>query len=164
MASTLFIVIPYESDISFSSKDVVCCVFNPYLPELKKVVSIYKDSLILHRGFVLVMTNVKGGFTCQKNGFCGDRLEAYKLAKALGADEVWYVIEEVVDEMDIYEFDFDRWRKSLSEEMKDRVVEINVDAIKEKKCAAYYHDNFSDIVTERPVKSVKKQTKIDKKK
>ena len=157
MASDLYIIIPYESDVCFSPKDIICRVYEPDLPELKNIDSDLKESLSLLRGFICVDTFSKGGFDCMKNGYCHLRAESYKLAKALGADEVWYVLDEMMDEMDMYEFDFEKWKKSLNEELKNYTKEVNLELIRERKWAAICHDDFSDIVLEIPTKNIKKR-------
>ena len=68
---------------------------------------------------------------------------------ALGANEVWYVAELATDEMDRTDFSFEEWLHSLKNG-EHYVSELSVDVLKDKYICTYYHDDFSDIILERP--------------
>lgn len=156
MSAYLYAIIPYKSGISFSKEDCVMCYANPYLPELKGIDSefVEADGLSFYADFLMVNTCYRqSAFTENKDGHCWIRSEIYQIAKALGANEVWYVEEVITDEMDEPGFSFDSWVNMLRTEKNHLVKELTVDVLKSKAVYSYYHDNFADLVLQRPEKT-----------
>lgn len=121
MSAYIYAIIPYESGISFSKDDPIQCVWNPYLPELKGIHSefVEPDSLMLFKDFLMINTCYRqSAFTVNRDGYCWIRSEVCEIARALGANEVWYVEELITDEMDDADFSFPEWVRSLRQEKK----------------------------------------------
>lgn len=155
MSQYIYAIIPYKSGISFSKDEPCPCVWNPVLPELKDIHSEFaeQESLCLFKDFLMINTCYRqSAFTDNKDGFCWIRADICKIARALGASELWYVTELITDEMDDWDFSFNEWCNSLKNEKKDLVVELCTDVLKGKKNYSYYHDDFSDVIMERPLK------------
>ena len=76
------------------------------------------------------------------------RADICRIAKALGAKEVWYAEELATDEMDGWDFSFEKWVNSLKNEKKKYVGELTVELLKGNKVYSYYHDDFLDIIME----------------
>jgi hypothetical protein len=151
MSAFIYAIIPYKSGITVSSKEPYPCIWNPSIPELKGIASELEltdpDGLSLFSDFLMINTcQRQSAFTCNRNGYCGLRTDIYMIAKALNANEVWYVVENITDEMEDWGFSFDEWIKSLSNEKKQYVVELTVEVLKGKTMYSYYHDDFSDII------------------
>lgn len=152
MSRYIYAIIPYESGISFSKDDPYPRLW-PVLPELKTIHSEFTDCLRLFKGFLMINTCYRqSAFTDNRDGYCWIRADICKIAKALGASEVWYVEELIVDEMEDWDFSFNDWRNSLKNENKHLVAELNADVLKRKEIYSYYHDDFCDVIFERPVK------------
>ena len=153
MSQYLYAIIPYESGVSFSKEDYPA--WSPVLPELKDIHSEFTDEegLMLFKDFLMINTCYRqSAFTDNRDGYCWIRADICKIARALGASEVWYVEELITDEMDDWEFSFDEWRNRLKNEKKHLVAELSTDVLKGKETYSYYHDDFSDVILERPVK------------
>ena len=155
MSQYIYAVIPYESGISFSKDEPYPCVWNPVLPELKDIDSEFaeQDGLCLFKDFLMINTCYRqSAFTDNRDGFCWIRADICKIARALGASEVWYVAELIIDEMDEWDFSFDDWRNSLKNEKRHLVAELSTDILRGKAIYSYYHDDFCDVILERPVR------------
>jgi hypothetical protein len=160
MSQYIYAIIPYESGVSFCKDEPYPCVWNPFLPELKDIHSEFTepDSLSLFKDFLMINTCYRqSAFTDNRDGFCWIRADICKIARALGASEVWYVAELITDEMEDWDFSFNEWRNSLNNEKKDLVVELSIDVLMSKNIYSYYHDDFRDVIMERPVKNKKQQ-------
>lgn len=153
MSQYIYAVIPYKSGIRFAKDDDVKCIFCPSIPELKSINSELTDpdGLQLFADFVLVNTCYRvSAFANQKNGYSYLRAEIYKIAKALGAREVWYAEELATDEMESPDFHFNKWIERFQNENKKYIVELTTDVLKADLTYSYYHDDFSDIILENP--------------
>lgn len=160
MSQYIYAIIPYESGVSFCKDEPYPCVWNPFLPELKDIHSEFTepDSLSLFKDFLMINTCYRqSAFTDNRDGFCWIRADICKIARALGASEVWYVAELITDEMEDWDFSFNEWRNSLNNEKKDLVVELSIDVLMGKNIYSYYHDDFRDVIMERPAKNKKQQ-------
>lgn len=165
MSAYLFAIIPYKSGMYISSKEPIPCLWHPILPELKGIDSEFaeRDILCLHRDFLEINTCYRqSAFIDNRDGFCWIRAEVCLIAKALGASEVWYVDEIVTEEFDDWNFSFDDWVESLKNEKKTYVCELTVDVLKGKEMYRYYHDDFSDIIMEKPPRKKCERTKKKK--
>lgn len=58
------------------------------------------------------------------------RTEIYRIAKALGANEVWYAEELATDEMFTPDFRFKKWIESFENENKKYIAELSTDVLK----------------------------------
>ena len=153
MSQYIYAIIPYESGISFSKDEPYQFVLDPELPELKDIHSEFTDVLYLFKDFLMInICYRQSAFTDNRDGYCWIRADICKIARALGASEVWYVEEAITDEMNEWGFSFDKWRNSLKNEKKHLVAELSTDVLKGKEIYSYYHDDFSDVILERPVK------------
>ena len=155
MSQYIYAIIPYKSGISFSKDEPYPCVWNPVLPELKDIDSEFaeQDSLCLFKDFLMINTCYRqSAFTDNRDGFCWIRADICKIARALGASELWYVAELITDEMEDWDFSFNEWCNSLKNVKSNLVVELNTDVLKGKEIYSYYHDDFSDVIMERPLK------------
>lgn len=158
MSSYIYAIIPYKSGISFSKHEPIPCVCHPFLPELKGIESEFTepDGLSLFADFLMINTCYRqSAFTDNKDGYNWIRAEVCQIAKALGALEVWYVYEYATDYMDEPDFSFDEWVESFKKERKEYIVELTTDVLKGKEMYGYYHDDFSDIIMERPLRKKK---------
>ena len=153
MSQYIYAVIPYESGLKFAPDAEYKCEYCPSIPELKSLNSEFAepDGLDLFADFVLVNTCCRvSAFANKKNGYSYLRAEIYKIAKALGANEVWYAEELATDEMYTPEFSFKKWIVSFENENKKYIVELSTEVLKADYTYSYYHDNFSDIILENP--------------
>ena len=128
MSDYLYAVIPYNSGMYFDPNEEEPCIWEPNLQELKGIESEFVeiDGLTLFEDFLMINTS-----------------------RALGAHEVWYVAELATDEMHIKGFSFDDWVQSFKNGER-YACELNVDVLKNKYICTYYHDDFSDIIMEKP--------------
>lgn len=153
MSDYLYAVIPYYKGITLYSPDELEeGLTAPILPELKGINSGFDDveCLKLFKEFLMINTCCRQvEFINQPDGYSWLRAETYKIAKALGAHETWYVAELATDEMDLPDFRFEDWLNSFKEGIR-HAAELNVDILKDKFIWSYYHDDFSDIILERP--------------
>ena len=106
-------------------------------------------ALLLAAAMVICPISTISAFAGNEDGYSWLRVEIYKIAVALGANEVWYVAELATDEMDRTDFSFEEWLHSLKNG-EHYVSELSVDVLKDKYICTYYHDDFSDIILERP--------------
>lgn len=153
MSAYIYAVIPYESGIGFAPDEEYKCVFYPSIPELISSKSEFAkpDDLFLFTDFVLVNTCYRlSAFANQKNGYSYLRAEIYRMAKALGANEVWYAEELATEEMHTSEFSFKKWIERFENEKKEYIVELTTEVLKANYVYSYYHDNFSDIILNDP--------------
>lgn len=153
MSQYIYAIIPYNSGNDFKPKDSEVCVYDAIIPELKNVDSELSDNIDQYKDFIVINTCCRViNFVGQENGYCRLRNEIYKIAKALGAKEVWYAEEipffELYDdsECDILE----KWVERFNSENKKHIVELTTDILQGNCIYSYYHDNFSDIVLEPP--------------
>lgn len=148
MSAYAYAVIPYKNETLFKPEEgEVSCY--PQLPEVKNIKSEFTkpDSLELFKDFILINTCYRlSSFIRCEDGFCWLRAEIYKIAKALGANEVWYAEELATDAMYEEKFSFDKWKKELSTSKRKYTQELTIDVLKSDRISSYYHDDFSDIV------------------
>ena len=157
MSQYIYAIIPYKSGISVRKTELYPCVLNPVLSELNGIHSEFADSdgLYLFKDFLMINTcQRQTAFVDNRDGFSYMRSEICKIAKALKASEVWYVAEMLIDEMEEWGFSFDEWCSSLKGEKKDSVAELTIDILKGKDIYSCYHDNFSDVIFEKPAKII----------
>lgn len=149
MSAYVYALIPYKNEKIFNPEEgEISCPY-PNIPELKGIQSelTESDGLYLFKDFVLVNTCYRlSSFTRCEDGFCWLRAEIYKIAKALGANEVWYAEELATDEMYEEGFSFDNWKAELHTSNRKYTQELTIDVLKSDSCYSYYHDDFSDIV------------------
>ena len=149
MSQYIYAIIPYKSGISFSKSESMPCVWAPELPQLESFESELTDpeGLVLFADFLQINTCYRQSvFTNNKDGYSWLRAEIYKIAKALGAREVWYVEETSTDEMELPDFSFDSWKESLKNEYSGYVSELTTEFLKGNTFCSYYHDDFSDVI------------------
>lgn len=152
MSDYLYAVIPYKGTSLYSPDELEEGVWDPIIPELKGIDSEYaeEDGLKLFADFLMINTcGRQSWFADNEDGYSQLRAEIYKIAKALGAHEVWYVAELATDEMYGKDFSFDDWIRSFKDGTR-YADELTVDVLKDKYICTYYHDDFSDIVLENP--------------
>ena len=51
------------------------------------------------------------------------------------------------------DFSFSEWCISMKNEKKHFVAELTTDVLKGKKMYSYYHDEFCDVIMDRPIKN-----------
>ena len=152
MSAYIYAIIPYKSGISFDDDELFPFVCDPILPQLDCIQSQFTkpDGLMLYKDFLLINTCLRQSvFTNNRDGYNLLRADIYAIAKALEANEVWYVEELVTDEIDEPNFSFEEWKKSLIIERAEHVAELTQDILKGKDVFSYYHDDFSDIMIEK---------------
>ncbi len=152
MSDYLYAVIPYKSGINFDPNEEEPFSFGPVLPELKGIDSefVEEDGLILFADFLMINTCYRqSAFTDNKNGYNWIRAEICQIARALGACEVWYVAELATDKMSLKGFSFDDWIQSFKNGER-YASELNINVLKDKYIFTYYHDDFSDIIMDKP--------------
>lgn len=155
MSAYIYAIIPYKSGIHFSKEDKEQGWWNPFIPELKNVSNEFteEESLILFENFLMVNTSYRqSAFTGCKDGYNWIRAGIYEIARAVRADEVWYVEESIIDYMADADFSFEQWIETLRNEKKQLVAELNLDVLAGNSVYSYYYDDFSDIIMERPQK------------
>lgn len=155
MSDYLYAVIPYSKGVTLYSPDELEEGRRyPVIPELKGVDSEYaeEDGLILFADFLMINTcGRQSWFANIEDGYSQLRAEIYKIALALGAREVWYVAEMATDEMYDKDFSFEDWILSFKEGTR-YASELTLDVLKDRFICTYYHDDFSDIILDRPEK------------
>ena len=153
MSDYLYAVIPYNKGVNlYSADELEEGRSYPVIPELKGIDSEYaeEDGLKLFADFLMINTcGRQSWFTNNEDGYSQLRAEIYKIALALGAREVWYVAEMATDEMYDKDFSFDNWIHSFKEGTR-YASELTLDVLKDRFICTYYHDDFSDIILERP--------------
>ena len=96
MSAYIYAIIPYKSGLTFTEKDDMPCVWSPIIPELKSIDSEFVDpeGLELYSDFLMINTcQRQSAFTNNRNGYNWMRAEICQIARALGANEVWYANE-----------------------------------------------------------------------
>ena len=149
MSRYIYAIIPYESKDRFIFQESDPLIYCPNIPELTDVNSEFTDPemLTLHKKFLEVNTCYRqSAFTGHKDGYSHVREEIYHIAKAIGANEVWYVEEPFIDTMELPDFSFDNWRESLKKENATFVVELSIEVLKGNDIYSFYHDGFSDLI------------------
>ena len=151
MSDYLYAIIPYQGSKKYRPEELEEGIDCSNLPELKGVDTEYTEVMTLYQGYIQVNTCYRlSSFTELEDGYSSIRADIYKIAKAVGAREVWYIAELCTDEMYAENFCFETWANSLKNERKKLVAEMTVDILKDKHIYSYYHDNFADIILERP--------------
>ena len=153
MSQYIYAVIPYKNGDNFKPEEGDNFVWFPKIKELESINSEFTDpeGLELFADFVLVNTCHRvSAFANEKNGYSYLRAEIYKIAKALGANEVWYAEELATQEMDTPDFRFNKWIDSFENENKKYIVELTTEILKGNYIYSYYHDDFSDIILDNP--------------
>ena len=147
MSDYLYAIIPYQGHLKYSQEELEDGVDCYNLPELKGLDTEYDENMTLFKGYIQVNTCYRlSSFTELEDGYSSIRADIFKIAKALGACEVWYIAELCTDEMYAENFSFETWVNSLKNERKDLVVEMTVDVLKGKHVYSYYHDDFGDVI------------------
>lgn len=156
MSQYIYAIIPYKSkiysDFNMDGESGLC---NPLIPELKGVESVFiePDGLTLSKDFLEINTcHRQSAFANNRDGYSKLRAEICLIAKALEAKEVWYVEELAIDEMYVKDFSFDDWIISLKNEKKRYTAELTTEILKGDYVYSYYHDDFSDIIMEKPLR------------
>lgn len=155
MSDYLYAVIPYNKGTTLYSPDELeGGRSEPIIPELKGIYSEYVegDGLKLFADFLLINTcGRQSWFTNNEDGYSQLRAEIYQIAKALCASEVWYATELAIEKDEIEEsgFSFEEWIHSFKDGTRYS-SELTTDVLKDKYICSYYHDDFSDILLERP--------------
>ena len=151
MTDYLYAVIPYNKGTNIYTPDELKeGVEEPQIPELKLVDSEFseKEMLTLFKDYLNINTcRRQSEFVDKKDGYSRLRAEIYRIARALGAHEVWYVAELATDEMYREGFSFDDWLLGFKNGER-YASELSVDVLKGKYICTYYHDDFSDIILE----------------
>ncbi len=146
MSAYAYALIPYKNKTLLKPEEgEVSCY--PLFPEVKNIESEFTEpgSLEMFKDFILINTCYRlSSFIKCEDGFCWLRAEIYKIAKALGASEVWYAEECATDEMYEENFSFDEWKISN----RKYTQELTIEVLKSDCISSIYHDNFSDIVLE----------------
>lgn len=150
MSDYLYAVIPYKGTSLYSTDKLAEGVWFPVIPELKGIDSEYaeEDGLTLFADFLLINTcGRQSWFTNIEDGYSLLRAEIYKIAKALGASEVWYAAEMAMDADGMEESgsSLEDWIRSFKDGTR-YASELTVDVLKDKYICTYYHDDFSDII------------------
>ena len=152
MSAYIYAIIPYHGAAKFNPEGSDTCIHCPIIPELDCVDSELADQelLILYKDFLEINTCYRrSAFANNKGNHNWLRAEVYKIAKAIGAKEVWYAEELATDEMDMPDFNFEAWKNSLKNEKKQYIAELTVEVLKGQYTYSYYHDDFEDIVLEQ---------------
>lgn len=155
MAQYIYAIIPYDIGIKITPEDKEQGIYAPYLPELKNIDSEFADESLycLFENFIEINTCYRqSAFTNNKDGYNWIRAEICQIAKALGANELWYVAEICTDAMHSKDFSFDEWKESLHNEKKQYLIELSTEVLKGNSIYSYYHDDFSDVIIEKPPK------------
>lgn len=164
MSDYLYAVIPYYKGITLYSPDELEEGLSaPILPELKGINSrfIDMDCFKLFKEYLMINTCCRQvEFVDQPDGYSWLRAETYGIANALGAHEIWYVAELATDEMYLPDFRFEDWLNSFKDGTR-HAVELNIDVLKDKFIWPYYHDDFSDIILERPTPFIYTEEDVD---
>ena len=153
MSQYLYAIIPYNSGSDFKPNDSEVCVYDAIIPELKNVDTELSENIDQYKDFIVINTCCRViYFFGQKSGYCWLRSEIYKIAKALGAKEVWYAEEIPFFELhDDSKCDMlEKWVERFNSENKKYIVELTTDVLQGNCIYNYYHDDFSDIVLEPP--------------
>lgn len=159
MSQYIYAIIPYKSGIPYSKKNPNPCIFSPFIQPLKEIESEFaeQDVLSLFKDFLIINTCYRqSAFSGNRDGFCWIRAEIFRIAKALGASELWYVVETEAEVMEEPTFSFDSWVESMRDKNNSRVVELSTEILKGKTIYDVYHDDFSDIIITRPKKAMKR--------
>jgi hypothetical protein len=153
MSAYIYAIIPYKSGIRIGANDPFQFVYGLVPQELRGIESEFTvaEKLELHVDFLLINTCCRESvFTNNSDGYSRMRADIYRIAKALGAKEAWYVEELATEDMNDSDFSFEEWVRSLKNEKKKYVAELSIDILKGNTVYSYYHDDFSDIIMEKP--------------
>ena len=152
MSAYLYAIIPYKIGDSFCPDEgesyMSSLMNNEEIPALKGVVSEFAD-IDVFEDFLLINTCYRqSAFTERMDGYSWLRAEISRIAKALGASEVWYVEELVTDELYAQDFSlsYEEWVKEKREECSYCMTELTVDVLKGDIAYGFYHDDFSDLI------------------
>lgn len=151
MSQYLYAIIPYNSGMDFSSSEEPF-IWEPHVPEFEDVDSelTEEDGLQLYSEYITINTCARMSWLkCDENGYCWIRSEIYKLAKAVGAKEVWYIEELCHDDIEIKGPTIEEFKRQLANEFNYCTKEVNIDMLKDNSYASYCHDDFSDVVLEK---------------
>ena len=156
MSQYLYAVIPYESGLNFESDDYGY-QYNWFMKpsELNDIETEFDedgdDGYMLLPGCLLINTCFRmSDLQADERGYCHLRAEIYKIAKALGAQEAWYIDELACDAMQTDDFNFEDWKTSLQTTKSYCTMEVTVEMLQSGNYASYCHDSFSDILSEHP--------------
>jgi len=149
MGNYLYAVIPCKAEVHVHPEDAevgIVCEYGPDLPELRDCDSEFtgQDCLYLYPGFLLINTCLRMYILeaeCEPNHF---RFEVFKVVKALGASEAWYISEYCLDELDSDpDISYEKLLKKIREENKPYTMEY---AKGLTEVSSYVHDSFSDFL------------------
>lgn len=151
MGAYIYAIIPYKYDKPAPVNE--CNTLDVDLPQY--------DSINEDFGFSLFPDHLEintcyrwGVFTENEDGYSWLRAEIYKIAKAFGASEVWYVVEYSLGETWDEDFCLDEWKERIKGQKY--TVELTQEVLKGNTVYSYYHDDFSDIILEKPKKKKQK--------
>lgn len=152
MSAYIYAIIPYKIGDSFCPDEGFSCIYGAEIPALKGIVSEFADPRLfyLYEDFLLINTCYRqSAFTERLDGYSWLRAEISRIAKALGASEVWYVEELVTEELEAQDFSlsYEEWVKEKREECSYCMTELTVDVLKGDIAYGFYHDDFSDLIT-----------------
>lgn len=153
MSQYIYAIIPYDSGMKLSDEEKEQGIYAPYFPVLDSIDSEFTEESLYSMLEEYIRINTcyrQSAFTNNKDGYCWIRSEICQIAKALGAKEVWYVAELSADAMMTKDFSFSKWKEDIKG--KDYTVRLTTDVLKGNAIYSYYHDDFSDIIMERPQK------------
>lgn len=154
MSAYLYAIIPYKIGDSFCPDEgesyMSSLMNNVEIPALKGVVSEFADIDYVFEDFLLINTCYRqSAFTERLDGYSWLRAEISRIAKALGASEVWYVEELVTDELfaENFSLSYEEWVCEQRTKNQDCMTELTVDVLKGDILYGLYHDDFSDLIT-----------------
>lgn len=153
MSAYLYAIILYKLGASFCPDEgesyMSSRMSNVEIPELKGVVSEFLDYYDLFEDFLLINTCYRQScLTNREDGYSWFRAEIYKIAKALGANEAWYIEELCTDEIlaEDFSLSFEEWAWKRRTECQYCMTEMTVDVLKGDIVYSFYHDDFSDLI------------------
>lgn len=151
MSAYLYALIPYKSGIDFTYSDEPF-YWHPLIREFENVDSELTDreGLQQYGDYIVVNTCARmSSLKCDTRGFCWIRSEVYKLAKAVGAEEVWYIEELSFEHIEDMNITLEEFKEMLRGPYSYCTKEVNLDMLKDNSYASFCHDDFSDIVVNR---------------
>jgi len=158
MATYLYALIPYDRPVEPDSPEE-CFESFPSIPQLRDMESELVDPRILYLfpGFLLINTCYSMCMILPHEGSSNSsRKEIFKIVRALGASEAWYVEELCTDPMfEDNEYSLEKFKNQMKGEIKDYSTEYTKSLV---ETASYIHDDFNDLMTpdtdSRPVRSL----------
>lgn len=153
MSAYLYAIIPYKIGDSFCPDEgesyMSSLMNNVEIPALKGVVSEFADIDYVFEDFLLKITCYRQSVLANSvDGYNWFRAEIYKIVKALGAHEAWYVEELCGDEIfaENFSLSYEEWVCEQRTKNQDCMTELTVDVLKGDILYGLYHDDFSDLI------------------